>query len=112
MLGYEFAAVTLLLGAPHRRGNDVHPEPPELVLYSGKPRLGGGELGDGDHDADVLFEHVPVPGHHGGEECVVVRGVGQVKAHPRRGHDIAEERLGQRGQQVLLVGEVAVEHRG
>ena len=109
--GIEFAAVALLLGAAHRCGDDVHAEPPELVLHGGESRLGRGQLGDGDHDADVLLEHVPVPGDHRGEERVVVRGVRQVKAQPRRRHDVVQERLGQRGQQVLLVGEVAVEHR-
>ena len=64
VLGIELVAVALLLGAAHRCGDDVHAEAPELVLHGGESRLRGGQLGDGDHDADVLLEHVPVAGDH------------------------------------------------
>jgi hypothetical protein len=91
VLGIELVAESLLLRPAHRCGDDVHPEPSELVLHGGESRLRRGQLRDGDHDADVLLEHVPVPGHDGGEEGVVVRGVGQVKTHPRRRHDVMQE---------------------
>src|SRR5262249_52512493 len=55
---------------------------------------------------------VPVSGDDSGEERVVVRRLRKVKAHPARGHDVMQERLGERGEQIFLVGEVAVEHRG
>ncbi len=111
--GVQFGAVALLLGALHRGGDDLHPEAAELVLHRGEPRLGRGELRDGDHDADVLLEHVPVTGHHRAEEGVVVGGgFGQVDARTRRRDDLVQERLGQHRQQVLLVGEVPVERRG
>jgi len=37
---------SLLLGLAHRCGDDVHPEPPELVLHGGESRLGRRQLRD------------------------------------------------------------------
>jgi len=54
-------------------GDDVHPEAAKLVLHGGESRLGCGQLCHGDHDADVLLEHVPVAGDGGKEERVVIR---------------------------------------
>ena len=70
VIGVQFGGETLLLGAEHRCPDDVHAEPPELVLHLGEPALPGAQLVDGHHDADVLFEHVPVTGDGGGEELV------------------------------------------
>jgi hypothetical protein len=73
VFGIELAAIALFLGASHRCGDDVHAEAAKLVLYGGESRLGRSQLRDGDHDADVLLEHVPVAGHDDGEERVVIR---------------------------------------
>ena len=102
----------MLLRASHRGGDDVHAEPPELVLHGGESRLGGRQLGDRDHDADVLLEHVPVAGDHGAKERVVLRRVRQVQAQPGRRQHLVQERLGQRCEQIFFVGEIPVEHRG
>ena len=80
VVGIEVGAVALLLRAPHRCGDDVHAEAPELVLHVGESGLGVRELADGDHDADVLLEHVPVPGHHRREERAVLRRLREVHA--------------------------------
>ena len=71
--GSSSVAVALLLCAPHGCGDDVHAEAPELVLHAGESLLCRGQLGDCDHDSDVLLEHVPVAGDHGREELAVVR---------------------------------------
>jgi hypothetical protein len=73
VFGIELVAVSLLLCATDRCGDYVHAEAPKLILYEGESWLGGGQLRNGDHDADVLLEHVPVAGHDGGEERVVIR---------------------------------------
>jgi hypothetical protein len=85
------------------------PKRAELVLHRGEARLGGGELVDGDHDADVLLEHVPVGGDHRHEEPAVQRRLRQVHPQPGGLDDVVQERLRQRGQQILLVLEVPIE---
>ena len=103
VIGVEVAGETPLLGMTHRRADDVHAVSAEPVLQLGKSGLGGRELLHGDHDADVGFEHVPVDGDGGVEE---IAAVGQF----RKFDDVAQEVLGQCGEQVLFVAEVAVEH--
>src|SRR5271165_3159015 len=112
MLGLQLAAVPLLLRAPNRRRDVIRAESPNLVLHRSEPLPSGGELGDRDHDADVLLEHVPVAGHHRGEERGVVRRILRLHGQARWGDHVMEEGLRQCGQQVFLVVEVAVEYRG
>ena len=83
MLGIEFGCIAVLLSAEHGGGDDVHAEPPEFVLDGGEPLLGRRQLRYGDHDADVLLEHVPVAGDDRGEERVVIGGFRQVQGSTR-----------------------------
>src|SRR6202012_1454789 len=112
VLGIEVGRVAVLLNMSHRGGDNIHAESPKLVLNGGKPLLGGGQLGDRDHDADVLLEHVPVAGDHRREGRLVSGGVRQMQIQPGRRQYLVQKRLGKRGKEVLFVVEVPIEHRG
>src|SRR6201986_1899408 len=119
MFRVELDSVSLLLGATYRGRHDVHAEAAEFVLDGREALLGRCQLGDGDYDADVLFEDVPVTGDHRSEKVVVVCGgtsrlrgrVRQVQAQAGWSDDLVQKGLREGGQQVFLIGEVPVEHR-